>query len=305
MDRPDLSPLPPDHTALMEELNGLSKAHPSLDLSYIGTSVLGRGIPVLSLGTGRSSVLYVGAHHGMEWLTSLLLCRFAGELCTLAETGGRVGRQYPATILEMRRIYIIPMLNPDGVEYQLHGVGEDNPLRERLLEMNDGSTDFSHWQANGRGVDLNHNYDAGFAAYKTLEAEMGITGGAPTRYSGECPESEPESERLATFIRFHEELRGVMTLHTQGEEIFTQCVGARARDIRHIADRLSALSGYRVKRAEGPAAFGGLSDWCIQKRGLPAFTVECGRGVNPLPASMAEGIYRDIREMLFAFPTLV
>ena len=52
--------------------------------------------------------------------------------------------------------------------------------------------DFTHWQANARGVDLNHNYDAGFLEYKQIEAEQGILGGGPTRYSGECPESEPE-----------------------------------------------------------------------------------------------------------------
>ena len=49
--------------------------------------------------------------------------------------------------------------------------------------MNGGSEDFTRWQANVRGVDLNHNYDAGFDAYKQLEPSLGITGGGPTRQS--------------------------------------------------------------------------------------------------------------------------
>jgi g-D-glutamyl-meso-diaminopimelate peptidase len=77
------------------------------------------------------------------------------------------------------------MLNPDGVDLQIKGIEAGGILSERLLKMN-GREDFSHWQANARGVDLNHNYDAGFHEYKKLEKENDICAGA-TRYSGEYP----------------------------------------------------------------------------------------------------------------------
>ena len=40
----------------------------------------------------------------------------------------------------------------------------------RGLKYNQQSDDFSHWQANARGVDLNHNYDSGFYEYKKIES---------------------------------------------------------------------------------------------------------------------------------------
>ena len=293
-----------DYTALMEHVHRLADTYPFLTLSYIGTSILDRAIPILHIGSGKRRVLYVGAHHGMEWITSLVLTRFLEELCEIIKTKRRVCGIYPCDLLEGYTLSVIPMLNPDGVEYQIHGVDEDNPLRDRVLEMNGGSEDFSAWQANARGVDLNHNYDAGFAEYKQLERENGIKKGAPTRYSGECAESEPEVAALCNLIRFSAPWRGVMTLHTQGEEIFAPpCKEGRSNAV--TAEKLSNLTGYRLVRAEGLAAYGGMSDWCAEKLSIPSFTMECGRGKNPLPTSQFSSIYSTVRAALFLFPTIL
>ena len=296
---------PFDYSETMRELNALTEEYPFIEMLYLGNSILGRSIPMLKLGHGRGEVLFVGSHHGMEWLTSAVLIRFAWELCRYASDEQCFGGTSVPLMLSARTLYILPMLNPDGVEYQTRGIDEENPLHDRLLEMNGGSTDFSRWQANARGVDLNHNYDAGFAEYKKLEKDAGILSGAPTRYSGETAESEPEVRLLCDFIRFHDSLRAVMTLHTQGEEIFYQSGGISLPRSRVIAGKLSELCGYRCSRAEGLASYGGLTDWCVQNRRLPSFTLECGKGENPLPVEDFQGIYRRLRHALFAFPTLV
>ena len=295
---------PFDHQQLMDTLNHLTMRYPSLGIGYLGESILGKGIPLITLGEGKKSVLYVGAHHSMEWITSILLTRFLNEFWELEHRNGSV---YGYSIRELCKhytFYIIPMLNPDGVEYQIHGVQSNNPLYERVMQMNRQSNDFSSWQANARGVDLNHNYDAGFAEYKQLESENGIEGGAPTRFSGECPESEPEVGYLCNFIRFHEELCGILTLHTQGEEIFYQSGGICPPKASAVAKKLAQVTGYRLSEAEGLASYGGLTDWCVQKLGLPSFTVECGRGKNPLPLSDQFPIYTRLRKILFTFPTM-
>lgn len=300
-----ISAEPFDHSALMRSVKELEDTCPLLTVRHLTHSILDRPIPLLELGTGKRKCLYVGAHHGMEWITAALLIRFVRELCQSAEEDRRIGKLSPATLLETHTLYIIPMLNPDGVEYQIHGVTEENPLYERLLSMNGQSQCFSHWQANARGVDLNHNYDAGFEEYKKLEAESDITQGAPTRYSGPAPESEPETRALCDLIRFHNDLLGVMTLHTQGEEIYFQSGAKVPKKSNSIAKKLADLTGYRPSTAEGLASYGGLTDWCVQKLDLPAFTLECGRGENPLPYSMAASIYVDLRQALFTFPTLL
>lgn len=294
-----------DHKTLLACVEALNHQFPFLQYSYLGTSILGRGIPLLRLGIGKKAVLYVGAHHGMEWITSLVLMRYVKELCECVQRKSAFYQYDAEFFLQTYSVYVIPMLNPDGVEYQIHGITSDNPLLERVRAMNGTSDDFYHWQANARGVDLNHNYDAGFAEYKVLEAENGILGGAPTRFSGETPESEPEVASLCNFIRFHNELCGVLTLHTQGKEIYYQSGGVELPKTRSVAQKLSKLCGYRISDTEGLASYGGLTDWCVQRMGLPSFTLECGKGVNPLPLSQFFPIYTDLRRLLFTFPVLL
>ena len=297
--------VPFDHAEMMRVLCELLTKYPFLDLSYLGTSILGLPLPILTVGKGSREVLYVGAHHGMEWITSLVLCRFLEELCDSIEKDRRIARVAPSVLLEACRISVIPMLNPDGVSYQIHGVDPQNPLRERLLKMNPNGEDFTKWQANARGVDLNHNYDAGFWEYKKLEEENKISEGAPTRYSGAHPASEPEVAALCNWIEFHEHLCGILTLHTQGEEIYFRSQGKSAPRAPAIAQRIAKMTGYRLLDAEGLASHGGLTDWCAINEKIPCFTIECGRGENPLPIEDHDGIYSALRTLLYAFPTLV
>ena len=295
---------PMDWSELMKTIEIFSERYPFLSTAELGKSILGRSIPCLTLGNGRRSVLYVGAHHGMEWITTVLLLRFVNELCQAIEDEKKVYKISLKLLLDQYTLTVIPMLNPDGVEYQIHGIEENNPLFSRALSMNGGSSDFSHWQANARGVDLNHNYDAGFREYKQLEAEQAIPCGAPTRYSGQEPESEPEVRALCEYIRFQKDLRLVLTLHTQGEEIFYKSGGTFVSGTYPAISKLSELTGYRLSIADGLAAYGGLTDWCLQRLGIPAMTLECGKGVNPLPLSDYSTIYSRLREGLFLAPTL-
>jgi g-D-glutamyl-meso-diaminopimelate peptidase len=221
----------------------------------------------------------------MEWLTSVLLLDFLDELCDAYRSRRETVGLVPEFILKSRTLLFVPMLNPDGVDLSIQGRVAGGVLAEREIRMNGGSEDFSHWQANARGVDLNHNYNAGFAEYKRLEGEMGILGGAPTRYSGECPESEPEVGYLCNFLRFSGDFDLALSLHTQGEEIFFSDNGKNRIRTAAIARHLAASTGYRLSRAEGLAAYGGLSDWCASALGISSFTLECGLGKNPLPIS--------------------
>ncbi len=273
------------------QLAALCEAYPMLSRRALGTSILGRELPLLELGEGRERILYVGTHHGMEWLTSALLLRFCEELCLAAAAKRTVYGIQLNYILRRRTLCFLPMLNPDGAAIQQGEQTPGDPLAARRERMN-GSTDFSRWQANARGVDLNHNYDAGFRAYKRVEASLGIEGGGPTRYSGEYPESEPETAALAGWIRTVRP-RGIYTFHTQGEEIY--CAAAAEADAR----RLASLCDYRLACPEGAAAYGGLTDWAGGVLGIPSYTVECGLGENPLPPTDLPQIYLRLHRFLF------
>lgn len=294
-----------DHKVMMQYINEFSERYPFIGISSIGESIMGKSIPIITLGTGKRALLYVAAHHGMEWITSILLLRFINEYCELKRNKQKIFNLSVEYLFQSKSIYIVPMLNPDGVDYQIHGVNENNVIYERLLKMNNGSTDFSRWQANARGVDLNHNYNCGFSEYKKLEAEQGICDGAPTRFSGFMPESEPEVGSLCNFLRFNENIELVLTLHTQGEEIYYTSGEQSAPRSEAIVKAISRFSGYKPSKPEGMAAYGGLTDWCISELGRPSFTVECGKGENPLPLTDNFKIYTDIRKMLFMMPTVI
>ena len=211
--------------------------------------------------------------------------------------------EYPMRYLfEDRRIYVVPMLNPDGVSYKEQGVGDDNPLRDRVRRMNGGSDDFSTWCANARGVDLCRNYEAGFAAYKRAEREAGILGEAPEGYCGEHPESEPETAALCRFLRSQrEQIKGVLSFQTGNGEIFCSCQDHLSAKTTSAGRVLSRFTGYRLVRPESISPIGTLADWCITALHRPAFTVQCG-GV---PNASRAVIYEHLRRVLFSFPCIV
>lgn len=296
--------VPADYRAVCEYVETMEERYSFLQVTSIGETILSKKIHMLTLGNAAAekSVLYVGAHHGTEWITTLILLRFVNELCEYYKNQKQPFGINMQTLFQTRCLRIVPQLNADGVDIQINGIKKDNPLYERLMKMSDG--DFSKWQANARGVDLNHNYNAGFAEYKLLEEKEGITPGA-TRYSGEHPLSEPETGALARFIQYDSSIQMIMTLHSQGEEIYYSSGGEIPEGALRIAKNLSRLSGYKLSQAEGLSAYGGLTDWFIREYKKPSFTLECGKGENPLPESKYFSIYAGIREMLMWVPLLV
>lgn len=296
---------PMDHTLMMMCLDEFAQRYSNVEITYLGDSMMGRSIPIITLGSGDREAIYIGAHHGMESVTSAVLLMFINEYCENLLNNSKVFTGSALSVDANRKIHIIPMLNPDGVDYAVNGVSEDNILFERIVSMNGGSRDFSAWQANARGVDLNHNYNAGFEEYKKIEKEAGIYGGAPTRFSGEWPESEVEVASLCNYMRFNENISVALTLHTQGEEIYYTSVGAADDRNASIAAMIGRMTGYRVEKPEGMAAYGGFTDWCISELGKPSFTIECGKGKNPLPITDCFPIYTKLRQTLYVTPTLV
>lgn len=290
---------------LMNELNGLQEKHEIIKISYIGESVFSRKIPIITLGeeSAQKGVLYVSTHHANENVCTSVLLKFVKDYLEAYERYAQIYQINMRYLYKMRKIYIVPMLNPDGVEYRLCGIDEKNPIKERVVAYN-GDYNFSNWCANARGVDLNHNYDAYFEEYKEIERQEGITNGK-TRYSGEYAESEPEISAIVNFIRYNiEKIEGVLSLHTQGEEIYYDSHEKIPSSSEHIAGVISKMTGYKKSKAQGLSSYGGLTDWFIKEFNKPSFTVECGIGKNPLPTSSIMEIYTRLKELLFTFPIL-
>ncbi|MBQ8295641.1 MAG: hypothetical protein IJX87_04310 [Clostridia bacterium] len=220
----------------------------------IGKSVFGRDLYAVKIGNGVPVAIAQYAIHGREFITA-----------ELAFEQAKIG-------IDRGSVWLIPLLNPDGCLLSETGLSavSNREARQCLLDINGGNSDFSLWKANGRGVDLNVNFDADWG-----KGKKNVRKPAPENYIGVCPFSEPETTALRNFTR---EIRPDYTVsyHTKGEEIywyFYQSIGAIARD-KCLALELSRSTGYPLARAIGSA--GGYKDWCIKKMGITAFTVEVG-----------------------------
>lgn len=292
---------PMDYDELCTATSRLKRRYKSVQCFSIGRSVLGRGITAYIIGTGNPPILYVGAHHALEYLASMALVKFAGELCEHLESGERLCGRSVTGILSRQCLYIVPMLNPDGVELHLRGSSTAGALRERLNSLSGG--DFSSWQANARGVDLNHNYNAGFNLQRQLELDCGITGPGPTRFGGYRPESEPETHALCNLCR-RMLFRRAYAFHSQGEEIYWEYGDRTPKNAYTLAQTLAESCGYKTATPEGIAAYGGFKDWYISVFSRPGFTVEIGSGKNPLPPSDLGPVYDKLRNLLITGLTI-
>lgn len=288
-------PVPADHGAVRGMLCALRARYRFLDSWPIGESVCGRELYCLRVGTGREAILYAAAFHGQEWITSLVLLRFCEELCAALDGDGRFADMDFAKAMAGRSLYLVPQVNPDGVEIALHGSASAGGYAGAVAALSGDTPGL--WQANACGVDLNHNYPAGWEALAAAEEAAGITGPSPRQWRGPAPESEPETRAMTALCRRHR-FRHVLALHAQGEEIYWR-YGDRTPPQSHLmAEVMAVSSGYTAAEPTGLASHGGFKDWFIEETGRPGFTVECGRGENPLPLDDFEPLYERLREML-------
>ncbi|MGI6120216.1 MAG: M14 family metallopeptidase [Desulfosporosinus sp.] len=287
---------------MARDILGLKNRYPFIEVEIAGKSVLGKNLYTLKLGNGPVEVFYNGAHHALEWITALLLLKFTENFAKAYAKGRQIRGYDLKEIWRQNTIYILPMVNPDGVDLVLQGLQRDNPFYEQLIAWNNGRMDFaSVWQANIKGVDLNHNYDASWELSKQAEPAYGIHGPGPTRFSGTHPESEPESKAVADFTRNHN-FKLVLAYHSQGEEIYWTYQDKTPAESERIGELFARLSGYALAEPTGITSFAGYKDWFIDKFRKPGFTMEVGLGKNPLPISQFPKIYQDNEEILLVAP---
>ena len=211
--------------------------------------------------TARPVILAQYAMHAREYVTAYLAALMAEDFAKRGVHG---------------TVYFLPAVNPDGIE-----IAENvNPL----------------YKANGRGVDLNVNFDArwgtGAKNVKTPGAE---------NYIGERPFSESESRALRDFT-FKTNPDMTLSYHSKGEVIyweFFQQGERQERDLK-IAKKVSQVTGYPL--GDAGISAGGYKDWCVEKLHIPALTLEVGEDylAHPISPRQAGKIFEKHRNVLSA-----
>lgn len=293
-----VKPVPYDYNTNIRFIEELIKEFPFLSVEVIGRTTLGRGIFALSVGKAENSVIYAAGFHGSEWLTSEVLLLFMENICRSIKYGSLLCDIDIKRALSQLGITAIPCVNPDGTEIAVNGFEGAGSMRKYLMSL-DGS-DHRKWNANALGVDINHNFSAGWHELRKMEEEKGITGPCSRQYGGEYPESEAETKALTRLCRLRK-FRQCMALHSQGEELFWQYKDKMPGQSEMMAKILADSCGYELVKNSGLASHGGFKDWFIDEFNLPGFTMELGKGENPLPVSDLYEIYERVEEALTLF----
>ncbi len=275
-------------------VRGLAARYPFIGTGEIGRSVMGRPLWRMNLGSGENRVLYNAGFHANEWICVPLLLKFVEELSIAFSTGGRIFSVSAAELMDYASIYLIPAVNPDGIDLVTGELqsGEYYAAARRIAANYPQFSFPDGWKANIAGTDLNLQYPAGWEQARENKFALGIVSPAPADYVGSSPLSAPEARAMYDYtLALDPSL--ILAYHTQGQVIYWKFLDYEPENSRQIAATFSAVSGYGVEETPYASGFAGYKDWFIQQFDRPGYTIEAGLGVNPLPISQFDRIYRD------------
>ncbi len=273
----------------------LVAAYPFCRSELLATTAFQRPIRTLVIGTGGRKVLFTAAHHANEWITALLLLRFAEALAAAIESGGSVYGVPAQLIARNCTIYMVPMVDPDGVDLVVGAIPSGSTQYDlaRQLASNYPQISFPDgWKANLLGVDLNLQYPAGWLQAREIKFSQGFTRPGPRDYVGRAPLDQLETKALAGYTEAVDPAL-VLAYHSQGEEIYWKFKDIEVPGAQALGQEFARLSGYALSNVPYASGFAGYKDWFIQYFRRPGFTIEVGKGENPLPLSQFDEIYKD------------
>ena len=289
------------YTSLLTDwiLEGLLVRYPFLHEEPAGNSVMGKQLSVIRIGEGSRQVFYNASFHANEWITTPVLLKFAEDYAEAFSMGSRIGGVRASWLYYGFCLSLLPLVNPDGVDL-VNGVLDDPDYLEQAVQISARypAIPFPQgWKANIEGTDLNLQFPAGWENAKKIKYQQGYRTPAPRDYVGPAPLTAPESHAVYAYTR-QNQFSLILAYHTQGEVIYWKYLDYEPKESYRIARYFGEVSGYTVEQTPAASGYAGYKDWFIQEFHRPGFTVELGKGRNPLPLTDLPDIYHRVREML-------
>ncbi|MBU2573069.1 MAG: zinc carboxypeptidase [Elusimicrobia bacterium] len=236
--------------------------------------------------SGKPGAVYIGNHHAREHLSNevpLLLAVYLLDYRNDADI-----KKYIAAL----DIYIVPMLNPDGVEFDIK-TGKYQWQRKNMRVNSDKSV----------GVDLNRNYDSWFGGQGTSHYPSADT------YCGTAAFSEPESLAIKNFVLARKNLKTMNSYHSYGGLVMYPW-GGKDAPVENEKDRqvfikaageMAKLTDYTPEQSnEMYIATGDTCDWAYDAAKIFAFTTELeGRGFYPGAAIIEKAVTSNIKAAVY------
>lgn len=276
------------------DLNRLQSQYgEKIHIRSIGTSWDGRNIYDCVIGNLQAPrhILIQGGIHAREYLNPMMLMQQM-EMILANYDVGFFHNNPLSSMFSQIAVHFVPMTNPDGITISQLGTDgiRSQELRDKIGlcyvmdtaagKGGDVSTYLKRWKANARGVDLNLNFDALWAAVSTT--------GYPSSsgFKGETPISEPETQALVNLYNNSQyPWSAVLHYHSMGNVIYWDIQGNKVQEesgqLAHLMSNVTG--GYRILPSAGG---GGFKDWIqLSDKPVPSVTLETGSVTCPLPLS--------------------
>lgn len=292
-----------NYDEMNRELDALVAAHPGVAHKLsIGKTAEGRdlfGVRINASATdgltpsGLPGVVFMGGHHAREHLSVEVPLLLAKHLLESKDSTVQ-------NLVNTRDIFIIPMINPDGAQYD---ISTGNYKMWRKNRNTNGGNSCS-------GVDINRNY-----GYKW---GTGGSSNSPCSdvFMGPTPFSEPESLAVKNFVEGHPNLKVLLSFHTYSELVLypwgnTYDQISNPRDLatfQKMARTMADWNGYTPQpTSDLYIASGDTTDWAYGSLGIFAFTFEMspsgggfgGGGFYPGPEEIQHSFQANLRPALY------
>lgn len=290
------------YSSLLTELiaEGLEVRYPFIELSSVGNSVMKRQILQLKMGKGENKVFVNSSHHANEWITTPLALKFVEDFAKQVVNAGYISGKPAEYMFNENTLYVVPLVNPDGVDLVTDALDKDSEFYKNAVKISQSYPFIpfpSGWKANIEGIDTNLNYPADWTEARDIKFAQGFKSPAPRDFVGGAPLTAVESRNMYN-LTLEERFDITISLHTQGEEIYWQFKDYATNEAKRLGERLAAVSGYTLTTPPETSSYAGYKDWFLQSFRLPGYTIEAGKGTNPLPISDFDTIYPDIRAII-------
>ncbi len=262
-------------------LHSLAANHSDImSLTSIGKTYEDRDLWMVKLSDNvnqeenEPGILFMGAHHGNEKPGFEVLLYFIVFMLDNYENNTDGIRE----VINTTQIYILPMVNPDGVE--------TNTRKNR--EPNHGSFGLNS-QETSIGVDLNRNYGyRWFFLYVFPRKYLGATDYHDTSdvYRGERPFCEVETKAIKQFVETHT-VSLAITYHTYGELVlypwgYTTIPAKDKPLFVSIGENITRINNYTLSQSiDLYPTLGDACDWLYGEQGILAYTIELGKNYAP------------------------
>jgi hypothetical protein len=260
------------------ELHQIAAAHPDIArLSSIGKSYQGRQLWILKISDNvgvdeaQPEVLFTGLTHAREHLTVEQAMAVIHWL-----TDGYASDPQIQGIVRSTEIWVVPMINPDGGEYDIKNGRYHNWRKDR--QPTPGSTAI--------GTDINRNFPYHWGCCGGSSANpLAIT------YRGPAPLSTPEARAEAKFVRSRviggqQQIRLAISFHSFGAQVLYEygyTTDPRPVDMPRkdhkalvaLARGIASRNGYHaLQGSHNYITSGGFGDWAFGTQQILHFTIE-------------------------------